>query len=108
MYGLTPRDLNWALDTLEGKVTETQTSLTGKFRRVRLLPHWESQQGEAEVSRAAKKSRTARSTPSEEGKALMESARTHPVDPAVELLLRELGGDQSVPGNDSVNNHQEP
>lgn len=112
MYGLKPRDLNWALDALEGKVTETQTSLTGKFRRVRLLPHWESQQEEAEVFRATKKGRTITPTPTGGDEALVESAKTktvvnHSLDPEVERLLLELAGNQPAPGNDEANNQQQ-
>jgi hypothetical protein len=41
LYGLTPRDLCWALDDLEGRVTVTVGSKQGKFRQVRLADRWE-------------------------------------------------------------------
>ena len=43
LFHITPRDLCWALDDLEGKVTETLGSIQGKFRKVRLLDEWEEQ-----------------------------------------------------------------
>ncbi|MDQ8191574.1 hypothetical protein [Roseibacillus persicicus] len=38
---LSPADLNWALDKLEGKVMTTVSSKKGRWRTIRLLPHLE-------------------------------------------------------------------
>jgi hypothetical protein len=43
LYGLTPRDLCWALDDLEGRVTVTVGSKHGRFRMIRLANTWEEQ-----------------------------------------------------------------
>lgn len=42
-FDLAPRDLNWALDALDGTVVQTLNSRQGKFRRMSLLPEWEEQ-----------------------------------------------------------------
>jgi hypothetical protein len=42
-FGLTPRDLHWALDALEDIVVQTVGSKQGKFRKIRLLSKWEAQ-----------------------------------------------------------------
>lgn len=40
---LTPTDLNWALDKLEGKLLSTVNRKKGKWRKVRLLPEFEKE-----------------------------------------------------------------
>lgn len=40
-WSLTPTDLNWALDRLEGKLVETIGSKKGRYRMLRLLPQFE-------------------------------------------------------------------
>lgn len=40
-WGLSPADLNWALDRLDGKLMETLDSKNGRFRIIRLLPQFE-------------------------------------------------------------------
>ncbi len=44
--GLSPADLNWALDKLEGVLIETLTSKSGKYRLLRILPQYEQAAGE--------------------------------------------------------------
>jgi hypothetical protein len=39
--GLSPADLNWALDKLEGVLIETLMSKSGKYRLLQLLPQYE-------------------------------------------------------------------
>ena len=40
-WGLSPADLNWAIDRLDGKLMETLDSKNGRFRIIRLLPQFE-------------------------------------------------------------------
>lgn len=40
-WDLSPPDLNWALDRLDGKLVETLDSKNGRFRIIRLLPQFE-------------------------------------------------------------------
>jgi len=50
--GLTPSDLNWALNKLEGKLLETVKSQNGMYRVIRLLPQFEAvEDGPGEQSR---------------------------------------------------------
>ncbi len=42
LFYLTPKDLSWALQDLEGKLVNTRSSIKGKFRKVCLLPEWEN------------------------------------------------------------------
>ena len=41
LYRLSPRDLNWALDDLEGVLTVTDNAVKGRYRRLHLVPAWE-------------------------------------------------------------------
>ncbi|MDB4759250.1 hypothetical protein OAF99_02805 [Akkermansiaceae bacterium] len=41
-HNLKPKDLNWGLERLEGKLTITVEQRKGRFRRLRLLPCYEA------------------------------------------------------------------
>lgn len=45
LYGLSPSDLNWALDRLEGELVETLGSKKGRYRKLRLIPDFENSVG---------------------------------------------------------------
>lgn len=44
LYNLTPRDLNWALNKLDGIFINTIESKPGKFRLICLTPEWEARE----------------------------------------------------------------
>jgi len=50
MHGLNPKDLNWALGRLEGRLIETLEARRGRFRRIRLNPEFEHSATSGELS----------------------------------------------------------
>lgn len=50
-FKLSTRDLNWALDKLEGCLVRTSDSRSGKFRSLKLMPEWEArEQGKSKAA----------------------------------------------------------
>ena len=52
--GLSPGQLNWALDRLQGSLIETVESKSGQYRTIRLLPQYENAIAESKDCAAAK------------------------------------------------------
>lgn len=101
---LSPSDLNWALDRLEGQVVTTQSRLRGKFRRLRLLPHFESKVMECSGRNAASPSAIPKGHPDEERvyvdtDEVLARAGAAKCEPSDEILetLRELASEQTKP-----------
>lgn len=95
LFNLTPKDLSWALQDLEGKLVNTRSSIKGKFRKVCLLPAWENQVGSegqrrnvvAESENAATYEELLIGKPADRRR----SPRTlPPSDPEVDAMLRAL------------------
>jgi hypothetical protein len=94
-FSLSPRDLSWALRSLDGQLVETVGATKGKFRRLRLLPAWEE--------RAAASNKTAKpAATTAKGNRAVPDRKAQPaggytpavLDPAVELTLQEIAREQ--------------
>lgn len=94
LYRLTPRDLAWAYEKLEGLFINTVNSKMGKFRIVRLTDEWEARESQkTKVSKQVvsnKDSDEERVTIDRETIKLAALQSSHAMDPGVEDTLRQL------------------
>ena len=95
LFKLTPKDLSWALQDLEGKLVNTRNSIKGKFRKVCLLPVWENRVGSEGLRRNIDPDSENTATPEGLlfGKPAARRRRPRilpPSDPDVDAMLRAL------------------